>query len=187
MNLRRALPALLVAGAIGIGALTWASTRRAPDPVFPRDRQLGSDASALRAPYDPQLVQRNLEFWAEKTGRDKIDAISRAQLAHWYLESYRETGDSADIMRAEQAARASLKIRPTDGALIQLARALLNQHRFVQALVAAQQAALVNPDGTRLVADIRYEIGDYAAAEKDAKQAPPPGRRSGVLRADGAL
>ena len=175
MNLRRALPALLVAGAIGVGALTWAGTRRAPRPVYPRDRDLSSDAAALRTPYDPNLVQQNLEFWAGQSKRDDKDAISRAQLAHWYLESYRETGEGADIARAEQAARASLEIRPTDGALIQLSRALLNQHRFAQALVAAQKAALVNPDGTRLAADIQYEIGDYPAAEKNAKRAPPQG------------
>ncbi len=134
---------------------------------------MGADASALRAPYDPQLGQRNLQFWAQKSKGDSIDAISRAQLAHWYLESYRETGDAADITRAEQAARASLAIRASDAALLQLARALLNQHRFAEALVYARRAALVNPDGYRLIADLEYEMGDYLAAEKDARLAPP--------------
>ena len=96
-------------------------------------------------------------------------------MANWYLESYRETGDSADITRAEQAARASLKIRPTEGALLQLSRALLNQHRFAEALAHAKRAATVDESGHRLAADIAYEIGDYAAAEKELKQAPPQG------------
>ena len=175
MNLRRWLPPVLVLGAVCAGVLAWANSARTPAPVFPRVRDIHADASALRAPYDPQLIQRSLEFWAAKSKSDDIDTVSRAQLAHWYLESYRETGDSADIMRAEQAARASLKIRPTDSALLQLARALLNQHRFAEARTLAKRAAPMNPDGYRLASDVEYELGDYAAAEKDAQQAPPQG------------
>ena len=174
MNLRR----WLVPGSVALvlaGVLLAANAMRAPQPVGPRDRDLNADASALRAPYDPQLIQQNLQFWAGQTKKDEQDPFSRTQLANWYLESYRETGDSADIARAEQAALASLKIRQTDGALIQLSRVWLNQHRFAEALQAAQRAALVNPDGFRLAADIQYELGDYAAAEKDARRAPPQG------------
>ena len=174
MNLRRWFALVAVVGTVGAG-LWWANSLRAPQVVYPANRDSKADAAALRAPYDPQAVERSLKFWAGEAKRDSRGAIARAQLAHWYLESYRETGDSADITRAEQAARASLKIRPTDGALLQLGRALLNQHRFSEALVAAKKAALVNPDGTRLAADIEYELGDYVAAESDAKQAPPQG------------
>ena len=174
MNLRRwVVPVLSVV--VLSGVLAAANSMRAPKPAVPRDRDLNADASALRAPYDPQLIQKNLQFWAAQTKTDAQDPLSRAQLAHWYLESYRETGDSADITRAEQAALASLKIRPSDGALIQLSRVWLNQHRFAEALQAAKRAALVNPDGYRLAADIQYELGDYAAAEKDAHRAPPEG------------
>ena len=174
MNLRRwFVPALSV---VALAGVLWSvGARRAPQPVFPRDRDLHADASELRAPYDPQLIQQNLQFWAAQTKRDDKDPLSRAQLAHWYLESYRETGDSADIARAEQAAISSLKLRPSDGALTQLARVYLNQHRFAQALQMAELAAPDNPDGYRLAADIQYELGDYAAAEKDAKKSPPQG------------
>lgn len=174
MNLRRWLvPALSVVALAGV--LVGANSLRAPQPVFPNDRDSHADASALRAPYDPKLIQKNLQFWAAQTKLDDKDPLSRAQLAHWYLESYRETGDSADITRAEQAALSSLKIRPSEGALTQLSRAWLNQHRFADALKVAKSAATVNPDGTRLAADIQYELGDYAAAEKDARRAPPQG------------
>ena len=174
MNLRRWLwPALGVIALAGV--LAGANTLRAPQPVYPRDRDPHADASALRAPYDPQAIQRSLRFWASQTKRDAQDPLSRAQLAHWYLESYRETGDGADITRAQQAALSSLRIRPTDSALIQLARVYLNQHRFAEALKLAQVAAKVNPDGYRLAADLQYEMGDYAAAERDAKKSPPQG------------
>ena len=174
MNSRRWLALLAVSTVALIAfARTRVQTAREPQPVYPVNRPAGSDATDLRAPYDPQLVHKTLEFWAKSSQRDNLDAISRAQLAHWYLESYRETGDSADITRAEQAARASLAIRPTDAALMQLARALLNQHRFAAALKEAKRAALVNPDGFRLAADIEYEMGDYATAQKDLLKAPP--------------
>ena len=174
MNLRRWLvPGLSVVALAGV--LVAANALRAPRPVFPHDRDLHADASALRAPYDPQLIQNNLRFWAAQTKKDAQDPLSRAQLAHWYLESYRETGDGADITRAEQAALASLKIRPSDAALLQLSRVYLNQHRFTEALKVAQLAAPANPDGYRLAADTQYELGDYAAAEKDARRAPPLG------------
>ena len=175
MNLRRWLLPLCVAGISGAGVLAWANAGRTPAAVYPANRDIHADASALRAPYDPNLVQQNLKFWAAQSKLDSIDAISRAQLAHWYLESYRETGDGADITRAEQAARASLKIRPTDAAMLQLSRVLLNQHRFAQARQIALRAAPVNAGGYRLAADISYELGDYARAEKYAGQAPPEG------------
>ncbi len=174
MNQRRwILPGLGVIALAGV--LVWANAMRTPQPVFPHDRDLHADASALRPPYDPQQIRQNLQFWAGKTKSDPQDPFSRAQLAHYYLESYRETGDSADVTRAEQAALASLKIRPSGGALIQLSRVYLNQHRFAEALKTAQLAATANPDGYRLTADIQYELGDYAAAEKDAKRSPPQG------------
>ena len=175
MNLRRWLLPLCVAGIAGAGVLVWTKSAQTRTPIYPANRDIHADAAALRAPYDPNAVQQNLKFWAAKSKLDSIDAISRAQLAHWYLESYRETGDSADITRAEQAARASLKIRPTDSALLQLSRVLLNQHRFAQAREIALRAAPVNPGGYRLAADISYELGDYARAEKYAGQAPPQG------------
>ena len=174
MNLRRwFIPAFSVVALAGV--LLGVKAMRAPEPVFPCNRDLRADASKLRAAYDPQLIGQTLQFWAAQTKKDDKDPLSRAQLAHWYLESYRETGDSADIARAEQAALASLKLRPSESALIQLARVYLNQHRFGEALKMARLAAPVNPDGTRLAADIQYELGDYAAAEKDARRAPPQG------------
>ena len=174
MNSRRWL-ALIAVCAVALIAFARmrVQTAREPQPVYPVNRIAGSDATALRAPYDPQLIHKTLEFWAKSSQRDSMDAISRAQLAHWYLESYRETGDSADITRAEQAARASLAIRATDPALMQLGRALLNQHRFAEALAQAKRAALVNPDGFRLAADIEYEMGDYDIAQQDLLRSPP--------------
>ena len=73
---------------------------------------------------------------------DAGDPISRAVLAHWYLESYRETGEGADITRAEQAARASLAIRTrnNDAAFLELSRALAEPASFRRIHRVAAQA-----------------------------------------------
>lgn len=125
--------------------------------------------SVNRAPYDPAAVHRTLQFYAAQTRYDPGNAIFRASLAGQYLENYRETGDSVDATRAEQAARASLAIRThgNSDAYFQLSRALLTQHRFPEALAAARNMATLNPLGLRECADIEIELGDYTAAERD--------------------
>ncbi len=120
-------------------------------------------------PYDPDQVQKTLEFYAAQTRYDPGNAIFQASLAAQYLERYRETGDSADATRAEQAARASLAVRThgNSDAYFQLSRSLLTQHRFPEALVAARSASALNPVGLRECADIEIEVGDYKAAARD--------------------
>ena len=159
---------MVVTGVVG-ASLLWAKvsgsrlllgSQLPPKPVaVPRD------------PYDPTAVHKALEFAAAQTRYDPQNAIFQEMLAAQYLESYRETGDAADATRAEQAARASLKVRThgNSAAFFQLSRALLTQHRFPEALATARRASLLDPIGLRECADIEIEIGDYAAAERDIK------------------
>jgi len=165
----RFLPLLAVAGMFGVGVL-WAKASGAPFwlPASP----ISSDPDPIpvaRAPYDPTLVHKSLEFYAAQTRYDPGNAIFLAQLAAQYLDSYRETGDSADATRAEQAARASLAARTNHNgdAMFQLSRALLTQHRFSEALKYARLDAANDPTGLRECADIEMELGDYDAAQRD--------------------
>ncbi len=165
MNSRRFFPILAAACTLG-GALVWAKVSGSslllpPPPALSTAR--------VRAPYDPSAVHKLLEFDAKQARSDPGNAIFGANLAAQYLESYRETGDAADATRAEAAARASLKIRThgNSAAFFVLARALLTQHRFAEALVAARRASLGDPVGLRQCADIEIELGDYAAAARD--------------------
>ncbi len=148
----------------GAGAFSAARVKLAPTPVAPPQI-----APKPRAPYDPNLVHQTLEFWAKQAKSDPQGAIAQSSLAHWYLESYRETGDIADAIRAEQAARKSLALRTrnNDTALSQLSRSLVVQHRFPEALVIARRAALYNPEAYRQCADIEIEVGDYKGAGRD--------------------
>lgn len=172
---------LLGAVAVLGGALFLAKAERSPRvPVSPLIPPI---VRAPRAPYDPTLVHKMLVFYAAQTRSDPGNAIARAQLAGEYLESYRETGDSADALRAEQAARASLKIhtRRNSAAWFQLSRALLTQHRFPEALKAAREAARQDPIGFRECADIEIELGDYDDAKRDMMKSPGRGEDPAFL------
>ena len=62
--------------------------------------------------------------------------------------------------------------RGNAGAATRLARALLAQHRFPEALAIATLIASGDPQGSRLVADIQLELGDYDAAKKALEAVP---------------
>jgi tetratricopeptide (TPR) repeat protein len=130
-----------------------------------------------RTPYEPGLVDRTIAFWEQQTTRDPEGFLELRELAAAYLARQREAGDIADAVRAEDAARRSLKIRRqgNTAAMIRLGRALLAQHRFPEALEVAQFAATTDPEAARLVADVQIELGDYDAARKTLAASPPVG------------
>ncbi len=132
------------------------------------------EVPAARTPYDPDLARKTVAFWEANARRDSEGAIELKELAGAYLALQRETGDIADAVRAEDAARRSLKIRQkgNTSALIRLARALLAQHRFPEAMEVAAKAAAVDPQASRVVADIQLELGEYDAATKSLAAVP---------------
>ncbi len=135
-----------------------------------------SEASArlARAQYDGQQVQRTVEFWERREKKDPRGAIARRNLAGAYLARARETGRIEDAVLAERSARSSLELLPRSNAvaLNKLATALLSQHRFAEALEAADRALALDPEAQRLRADILLELGEYPAARKALGQIP---------------
>ena len=128
-----------------------------PDP---ETGSTGADASTRaeeREEYDPELAAKTVAFWERRVAQDPEGFIELRELASAYLARQRETGDVADAVKAEDAARRSLKImdRRNAGAWIRLGRSLLAQHRFAEALDAARSAAALDPSASRLVADIQ--------------------------------
>jgi tetratricopeptide (TPR) repeat protein len=124
-----------------------------------------------RPPYDPALTQKTLEFWAWKARQDPKAAIEYGKLAGVYLQRCRETGDIADAIKGEQAARRSLAIRTRNNyaAYDALALSLLTQHRFREAAGIAERAAAARPDDAEalyLAIEARIEMGDYGQAEQ---------------------
>lgn len=127
------------------------------------------DETDMREPYDPQRTSKTIAFWEARVKADAQGAIARRELAAAYLARGRETGNIADAVRAESAARSSLAIlsgRRNLSALQRLTRALLTQHRFPEALAIADRAAAMDADAQRLRADILLELGEHAAAER---------------------
>lgn len=156
----------IVAGAAALllaaGAVTW--------------RQL---TSAHRTPLDtPPVAGRmtqadtttqEIAYFTERAERDPQGASDRATLAGLYLQRSRETGDFADYHNAEALARESIAIRSNRNshAYRMLAAALLTQHRFAEARLAAEELVRLFPDEPAhraLLGEIQLELGDYAAA-----------------------
>ena len=157
---------------VGLTGKYVRSDDQSPSPAI---RDAGEQPSPVaRVPYDPDLTRKTVVFWEERSKRDAEGVLELRELAAAYLARQRETGDIADAVRAEDAARRSLKIlrRNNVPALMRLARSLLAQHRFPEALEVASLAAKADPQANRLLADIHIELGDYDAAERDLTVSP---------------
>ncbi len=129
-----------------------------------------------RPSYDPQATQRLVTFWLKRVQAEPNGAIALRELAGAYLARARETGDITDAVKAEQAARKSLQVLPERynfGAQLRLARSLLTQHRFSEALALAERAAVQNGEAHRLRADIALELGNVPLAESALAAIPP--------------
>ncbi len=131
--------------------------------------------SERRAPYDPTVTAKTVEFWEQRVKADPKGAIGFRTLAAAYLNRMRETGDIQDAVLAEKAAREALRLQPRGNVVVlsKLARALLGQHRFPEALKLADQAAEIDPQQHRLRADILLELGKYDEADAALAKAPP--------------
>ena len=121
--------------------------------------------------YDPTLHQKQIAGLLQGVKNDPQSALSYGQLATAYLMRYAETGDLQSALNAEQAARRSLQIRTkrNDVSLLALAKSLVAQHRFSDALPFAQQLLKRNPKDSSaqlFLAEIYFERGDYSKAEE---------------------
>jgi tetratricopeptide (TPR) repeat protein len=121
-----------------------------------------------RPVFDPQATQRLVTFWQKRVQAEPTGAIALRELAGAYLARARENGDISYVVKAEQAARKSLQVLPERNnftAQLRLARSLLTQHRFPEALAIADRAAVQNGEAHRLRADIALELGNDSLAE----------------------
>ena len=183
----RWLGPLLAAGICAAGA-----AGRGDEPAIPKDvpgapELVNPPTTVERMPYNPQATRKIVTFWEGKARKNARGALELRELAGAYLARQRESGDIADAVLAEDAARRSLAILPRNNAaaMNRLARSLLAQHRFPEALEVANRAAALDPEINRLVADIQLELGDYAAAEAALALAPgkPDDPNAKMLRA----
>jgi tetratricopeptide (TPR) repeat protein len=98
---------------------------------------------------------------------DASDGAAAARLADALLRQARATGNAGLALRAEAALRTALAARRTYDAQRMLGAVLASQHRFRDAIAAAEQARAMEPgdawnDG--VIGDAHLELGEYDAA-----------------------
>ena len=120
---------------------------------------------------EARIRDQDIDFFRARVQRDPRSAADYARLAGLYLQRARQTADNGDLIRAEENARRSLRLRIGRNAASfgVLASSLLSQHRFDEAMIAAQH--LVEADSTSvpargLLAETQYELGHYAEASR---------------------
>jgi tetratricopeptide (TPR) repeat protein len=132
-------------------------------------RRLAPRASRLPTPGSRLTRDLDIAFYQRRIQRDSRSARDFTQLAALYLQRARETADNGDLVKAEAVARHSLGLRTArnGAALGVLASSLLAQHRFTDALGAAERllamdTASVSARG--LLGEIQLELGRYLEA-----------------------
>jgi tetratricopeptide (TPR) repeat protein len=158
-----------------VAAVAYAS--RAPRAVtLPAAVDAAPAVAVAGAPSTTPLGEaerrdQDIALFTSAVQQDPASAHFRAQLALQYLQRGRETGSVADVVRAEEEARASLARRTqhNGAAFATLVEALLEQHRFVEAGRVARQLVAGNPDVPvyrAMLGEVELELGNYADATR---------------------
>ena len=158
----RKLTLVLLAVGAALAGAGWVAARPtgAADPPPAVPEPFAADVEGRTA---------DIAFFARRADEDPQSAEDRAQLAALYLQRGRETGDEADVRRAETTARRSLALRTSHNGktFVTLASALLAQHRFREAREVAEELVGGDPDVESyraLLGETQLELGDYDAA-----------------------
>src|SRR4029078_10015062 len=154
----RSLPVSLVRALLITGFAPTSSCSRTERAIPPVSR-----APAATLPTEAEIRDLDIQFYAERVKGDPNGAANLARLASLYLQRSRETGDPRDAIRAEQAARRSMRNRDAHNtqAMQVLSSSLLAQRRFVEALRVARDVRDRTPDVPALraaVAEIEMEL-----------------------------
>jgi tetratricopeptide (TPR) repeat protein len=157
---RYLVPLGLAAASLGAIALVLAHAGAAPGRG--PDRPTRTEA---------EIRELDIAFYQARAARDPYGAGDRAQLGRLFLQRARETGDHGDLLRAEETARGSLAIRQgrNGAAYAILASSLMGQHRFPEALEAAERLLALDSAsvGARaMLGEIQLELGRYAEARR---------------------
>ena len=136
-------------------------------PSFLATREAQASAAPTPAPVLADYAQRDrLVTFYEGAVRRHPDQLVTRMLASQYVQRFRETGDSGDLLRGEHAAAQSLALQPRFNASAEmtLASSLVSLHRFSDGLVHAQRALAIEPGNAAAVAQVAstdVELGRY--------------------------
>ena len=143
------------------------------------EREAHARASAMAAlTEDRRIRDDDIRFFERRVTRDPTGAFDLVHLGGLFLRRYRDTGDERDLLEVETAARRSLanRRRKNQAARQLLASALVGQHRFVEARVAAEALARELPDDAAAQAifgEVLLELGEYREADRRFRRLRP--------------
>ena len=157
--------------------------------ALPADAELSLPAlPAVLLPADDRTVTETIRWLENKVQADPDDFVAHNKLADRYLQRLRETGNATYLMRASNAARASLAALPPsqnrDG-LNLLAQVEFSAHEFSAAREHARLLVGLEPDKAypyQILGDTLLELGDYEAAEAAFRQMQRLGAVQGITR-----
>ncbi|CAN5543874.1 hypothetical protein BH11ARM1_BH11ARM1_03630 [soil metagenome] len=152
--------AIIASGFVVTGLMMSQKAHASMVPLLPTYHQ----------PYDSAVIDENITLHEGRVKTDPKGAIGYAMLSGAYLARSRESDSDVAAWKAEDAARQSLKLRTAqnDVAQAHLVQALLEQHRFQDALVEATKIDGIKKDskeGPKLTADCLIEIGKFDEAK----------------------
>jgi len=153
----RATTWLLAAGILAAGV---AASGVVVAPAAPPVRPL---------PTRAELLDADIHFYESAARADTTGAMALGQLALLYMRRGRETGSFDDVLRAEEAARHSLRNRGSHNtrARQMLTASLLSERRFADALEVARTLAATDSGQASYratVGEVEMELGDYDSA-----------------------
>ena len=136
-----------------------------------RHRTAEPEPARVAAAVEREIRDADIAFYRARAARDPTGALDLLRVGSLHLQRARESGQEADLIAAEEAARRSLANREAHNAAAWnlLAAALLGQHRFVEAREAAERYLAAEPDqpsAQALVGAVLLELGDYPAADR---------------------
>ncbi len=170
----RALAPLLAAVAVVGAAAAWRDAgQRTAAETRATERAAAAEVAAESGRRD-----RDIAFWERRSAEDSLGAFDRGMLAGLYLQRSRQTGDYADVLKAEEYAHASLAIRGSRNAatVAALVSAYLSEHRFAEAREAALRLVADEPkiaSYRAMLGEVDLEVGDYAGARAAFDSIPP--------------
>ncbi len=130
-----------------------------------------AEASPAPRYSEAEVLDLDIRFFEGRVARDSLSARDFAELSRLYLQRARGGSGDADLRRAENLARRSLRLRTGRNAVAfqVLATSLMGQHQFVEAREMA--ARLVALDSTyrparAMLGEIQLELGAYDEADR---------------------
>lgn len=119
------------------------------------------------APTSPDGLATTIAALERHLAEEPANATAAARLAEALVRQARATSNGGLAVRAEAALRTSLDAGPSYEAQRMLGSVLASQHRFREAIAAAEQAHRMEPadawnDG--VIGDAHLELGEYDAA-----------------------